>query len=228
MMSPAEGRRYARPKASAGFTIIELMIATLVFSFIMLMVAVAVIAFSKNYYRSTNVAHTQETTRTIIDAVSQSIQFGAYPFSAGATTADTSLNYFCSGGYLFAFNKGVIYDGGAPTNTNAGLYMIPAPAGCAAPTTLSGGRQLLSKGMQLVKLDISPVIGGTNRYQVAVTLAYGNGNDLFCDLTGPCPRSVDLTPSQLIAAGSDLRCITGSGSEYCAVSSLTSVVQKRI
>jgi len=212
---------------AAGFTIVELMIATMVFSVIMLIVATVVIAFSRSYYGATNAAHTQETTRTTIDAVSQSIQFGSQPFSPGISSADTSLNYFCAGGYLFAFNQGVRYDGAAPTNTNAGLYMLPVTSACAVPATLTGGRQLLGKDMRVMRLTVSPVAGDTQRYQVSATLAYGNDNDLFCKVGDACPPSAPLTNEQLVAAGPNLACITGTGAEYCAVSSLTTVVQKR-
>ncbi len=89
-----------------GFTIVELMIATLVFSVILTVVTMGVISFSNRYYKGVHASTTQNTTRNIMDTITQAIQFGeARVDPSGAN------NFFCAGGSVFMFDaSGAMYD----------------------------------------------------------------------------------------------------------------------
>ncbi len=58
-----------------GFTIVELMIAISVLAVILLVVTLGIIQISKTYYKGIIQSTTQQTARTILDDVTQSIQY---------------------------------------------------------------------------------------------------------------------------------------------------------
>ncbi|HSH55662.1 MAG TPA: type II secretion system protein [Candidatus Limnocylindrales bacterium] len=60
-----------------GFTIIELLIATMIFSVILIAVSAAVLRFAKQYYKGVISNQTQSTARAIMDDISRSVQFNA-------------------------------------------------------------------------------------------------------------------------------------------------------
>lgn len=193
----------ARTKKQAGFTIVELMIATTVFSVILVVITVGVMYFTRSYYKGVYAGMTQKSARDISDAVSQAVQFGTgqpteYKYGI------TPQNYFCAGGYVFVFNLGEQYLG-----ATTGMYMQPMPSGgCAVPGNTTGRRQLLGTHMRVTYLNFTGV-GGL--YTLDVRVAYGD-TTLLSDSTGK---------------GADLHCKTDVGSQYCAVATYTTSVSQR-
>lgn len=193
----------------AGFTIVELMVATVVFSTILVVITAGVMAFTRGYYAGLNRSKVQNTARNIVASVSQGIQFTG---TVIATTEDTGSEYFCTGGKLYTFKTGVMYGGGTATAANPGLYVVPQPSGCAPLS--SGdynnpqGQQLLGPNMRIAGLAVQSV--GSQMYRISLTLAYGD-DDLLSATTG-----------------SDIRCLSQAGSQYCAVSSLNTTVHRRL
>ncbi len=60
-----------------GFTLVELMIATTVFSVILLGATTAVIQIGRMYYKGVIASRSQETARRVIDEISRAIQFNS-------------------------------------------------------------------------------------------------------------------------------------------------------
>ena len=58
-----------------GFTIVELLIATAVFSFILLVVTTGIIRLGNMYYKGVISSRTQESIRNIVSETSSAIQF---------------------------------------------------------------------------------------------------------------------------------------------------------
>ncbi len=229
-MSSQIAKSVPRRSNSSGFTIIELMIATLVFSIVLLVVTAGIVQFSKAYYKGAITAKTQDTTRSIIDSVSQSIQFGVSSPQGSPEANGTSISYLCAGGNKFIFTPGVQYKTGPPEYTNAGVYMVPSIGICEGPTVTlpSDGKQLLNEYMRVTDLTLTGV--SDTLYTIAVTVAYGD-NDLFCDRRDDATCNVTspvLSDTALADLGSNIRCRQLSGSEFCAVSSLSTTVRKRI
>ena len=193
---------------SRGFTIVELMIATAVFSAILILITTGVLYFSRSYYASINRSTTQNTARTIVSNISQAIQFTGV---AIATTTDTGSSYFCAGGNEYAFKPGVQYQGGTASVTNPGLYVVPA-TGCPSAAGLNyndpKSQQLLGKGMRIASMSVTKL--GNQLYSISLTLAYGD-DDLLSATTG-----------------SNVACKSQLGSQFCAVSSLNVTVQRRL
>ena len=198
----------------SGFTIVELMIATLVFSVILTVITVGVMSFTNRYYKGANVSTTQNATQSMLDTITQAIQFG----SAIVQPTSATTNYFCAGGYAFTYDKGVLY-----TGSQTGFYMAPMGSTCAPTTT--GGKQLLGTNMRITNLSVVNIDASEHLYSVSMTVAFG-ANDLLCSpAQGNCYGSAGMTTFWPVA---DVRCKTTTGSQFCAVSTLTTTVEQRI
>lgn len=217
-------------RSAKGFTIVELMIATIIFATILLIITTGVIQFTRAYYKGAVVAKTQDTARSVMDAVTQSVQFGnATPSPVLAGTVPDSI-FFCAGGYRFYSTLGITYNVDSANLNNAGVYLTRSGSTCDSPTgTLdTGGRQLLNNDMRVTQLDLQDA--GDKMYTISVTVAYG-ADDLLCDSANNAtcdPGATALTSAQLTSAGEGVRCKIQRGSEFCAVSTLSTVVKKRL
>lgn len=205
----------------AGFTIIELLIATAVFSVILLVITTAVLQFTKQYYRGVVASSTQNVARTLIDDVSRSIEF-----NGGAVSPISGNTGYCIGSdkrYSYKLSRQVT-DGGGDPAVHQGLHALVSDTvtGCNGSTpalnvttlgSLSGGslqnpRELLGQHMRLAKFNITPV--GSDLYTITVRVIYGD-DDLLTSPTSPSAT-----------------CLGTTGSQFCAVSELTTTVKKRV
>jgi len=203
----------------AGFTIVELMVATLVFSSIILVITFGVMQFSKAYYRGVTASKTQNTARSIIEAVTQSVQY-----SGGDLGKATAAPYqtYCLGNSQFDFRKSYMRQ----SEAEHVLYVSPTNTSSCSSKTFDAAtsRELLDPNMRLVKFSILPVDGTTNMFAVNVRVAYG-ADDLLCSPDkndcGNAGTSSNLTEPDLV-------CKITTGSQFCAVSELSTTIQKRI
>ncbi len=242
-MNMRVSRPIAAPKSEAGFTIVEMMIATAIFSVILILITVGVMHFTNSYYRGLNSSTTQTTAQNAIDTITQAIQFGSDGTTAETVTAGEGV--FCAGSKLFLYNTGVQYTGNPPAAGNWGLYMIDNPntAGCTKPSPVpTTGTELLAKNMRLanfgmVQPGVSPA--SSDPWQVDLKVAYGDA-DLLCSQTitktlppstkGTCtPGGASYAPTDAIPATVlDLQCKPQTGSQFCSMATLTAVAQQRI
>jgi len=216
------------PKRQQGFTIVELMIATLVFSMVLLVITFGVIYFTKSYYTGLNRSAVQNLARFTMKTVTESVQFTG---SAIATSTDTGGNYFCAGNKEYIFNLGVQYGGGTPTAANPGLLQEPVASGCPAPTASTyadtNAQQLLGSKLRVVYFSLTNL--GGQLYLIQLTLAYGDNDQLCAPVGAPgscAAGAAALADNQLDT--SDVVCKSQAGSEYCAVSSLSATVERRL
>lgn len=205
-----------------GFTIVELMIATLVFSVILIVITVGVLHFTNAYYKGINSSTTQNTARNIIDTVSQAIEFGSADL--GHAPAVGPITAYCVGGQQFDFVLGAeIALSPSATQTKDALYQRPhSGSGCVnipTPTlragSATGGKELLGQNMRLSKFSVTQLPSGL--YTITVRVVYGDDALL-------------ISPSGTIPAYSapDATCKSQTGSQFCAASELSTTVQSRI
>ncbi|PID32150.1 hypothetical protein CR970_02100 [Candidatus Saccharibacteria bacterium] len=201
-----------------GFTIIELMIATLVFAVILLVLTTALLRVGYLYYKGLSSSKVQEISRSVMEDISQSIQFAGGDVFA---TIDTgSAKGYCVGSTRYSYDPFQAY-------TVAGQHKLVADSvasGCVRGVTaartmtdaLSGNaRELLSEDMRVVKLSIEDT-ATPGLYKVSVRIAYGK-DDVLISPTGP----------GLIH--DDLQCKNNAvGTQFCAVSESTAYVQRRV
>lgn len=207
---------------NGGFTIIELLIATLVFSVIMLLLSYSVLQIARVYYKGITEANTQTVARRVINEIAQAYQFNANsssptPLPAPGPGGSTSL---CVGNIQFSYVLGYQLVSGAPKplpnfhQTNYSL--VESSSGCNGGLNLlniaslpSGSKELMGKNMRLSQLSVSQVAGNTRQYQIDVRVVYGD-EDLLDD-----------------PAGTNASCRGSTGSQFCATAELSTIVTER-
>ena len=213
-----------RQRRQAGFTIVELLIATAVFSMVLILITVGVMSFTRSYYKGVNQSNTQAAARTVLEDIAQAIQFSGdvvtapVPQSATGTPQSSGI---CVGSRRYSYLPGwQVTDGGANAalNRNAHALVMDTPGNCAGlpaqdltASLAPGSVEMIPANMRLSKLKVERVGGATDVWQVTVRIVYGD-NDLLSNPTGDnatCNASI-------------------SGSQYCAQSELTTTVKKRI
>lgn len=214
-----------------GFTIVELMIATLVFSTILLVITYGILRFTSAYYKGVNSSTTQDTARSIMDTVSQAVQFSGSTIVPTDGPGATNGTYFCAADHIFVFKAGKQYMGGTPTAANPGLFEA-ATDGCKPSLVVySKGQELLGKHMRIANLQL--INNGGQSYTVSIRLAYSSGgdpahdgDDLLCSpsVNNSCTSSRTMTNFAL----PDLMCKTQTGSQFCATSALSTTVIQRV
>lgn len=217
-----------------GFTLVELMVATAVFSILLLAVTAATLSIGRSYQRSMYASNTQATASSIVDTLAQSVRFSKTASSvSGDAAAGTATQCVGDQQILYTYGR-LVGDVSSPTGSRHGVVIRPVTPGCVltpihvANPALTGQKELLARGMRLSNLRVAfnPFTGA---HQVLVRVVYGE-DDLLCSesVVGSCnPGSATLTPAQL-QQSRDLRCKPGRGSEFCAASELSTTVYKRL
>lgn len=192
-----------------GFTVVEMMVATAVFSVVLLVCSIGLIQISRSFYKGVTVTTTQETARGVIDEIANSITYsGSNP--SGLLSSGPNRAY-CIGATRISFLPGRML-GDVPH-----VLVADSPPVCSAPLDLTNPslpgavnpRELVAERMRVAKLVITPQ---TNRlYFVELRLVTGDDDALQND------NSPTADCSGLLA-----------GAQFCASVELTTTVQKRI
>lgn len=209
---------------SKGFTIIELLVATVVFSVVLVGILAAFIQVSRMFYKGVNMANTQTAARVITQDIENDITFASSTPPDVSANGGTASGSFCVGAHRYAYYLGV------PVGTAlSGVYRETMVNGCP-PLTGAGGQavatgtadQLLSNGMQLNQLSLSCSVG---RCRVGVhVIFYGATPD---GLFGTANYSAVYPSNPWLAP--DAEC-TGSltSSQYCATATFNRTILQRV
>lgn len=199
-----------------GFTIVELMIATLVFSTILLVATAGLLQIGRLYNRGVINSRTYETANAIMEDISQSIQFNGGNVTP-VITSNGATSGFCIGQRRYSMILGKMMAEGTASHglvadnitgsCNTGVVALdlsqPIP-----PPGANNPKEFLAPFMRITALEISQV--NNTLYRVSLRLAYGE-DDL---LTG--------------STGYTANCKDGPGTEFCSTAELSVIVQKRI
>lgn len=224
-------------RSEQGFTVIELLIATVIFTLVLALVTTGVIFFSNQYYRTANANTAQNLVRTISDDITQSIQFGTEePISN--IVQGIGFSTVCAGGKKYVFKRGVKYNG---TTTAAAPGIVLADwnaaddGGCEAPTTAAqfapyaSNKQLLQKNMRVTQFSVTP---GGSTYGLSLRIAYAAEADLLCSpADSNCGPNQGYPPGSEVAIanqGATIQCRPGAGSQFCAVANVDAEVVRRL
>lgn len=202
-----------RPKPSMstprGFTIIEFMVATVVFSVVIMTVSFAITTMSRIYQKSMYMSRAQAAARTLVDSIGEAVQFSNADIRNG--TAVDGARTYCVG------QKQYVYILGKRVGTNTGEGEIPHAlmvgnttlGDCVPPadyaTTFS---DMLGPGLRLSEFTITGGSGVPTK--ITATVAYGADTDME-------------NPQQ-----PNVSCKAGPSSTYCGVSKLATVVEGRL
>jgi prepilin-type N-terminal cleavage/methylation domain-containing protein len=219
-------KRTFRPQT--GFTIIELMIASLIFSTVLVLITVGVLYFTSMYYKGVNLTATQTTTRKIVDNIAQAIQFSGGTITAPGVDTATGASVMCIGSkrYTYKTDRQVVE---AVTNAtyevHHGLVVdIPTSGICTNTTGVTGFTnagalggtsqfELVGTDQRLNNFSVTRV-GTTNSWLISVSVSFG-AYDLFTSTLDTDPQAYES-------------CKATDGSQYCAAAKLTTTVEKRV
>ena len=217
---------------SAGFTILELMIAAMAFSVVLLVIAVGVISVTNAYYKGVISSQTQAAARVIMNEISQAIEYGQ---GINPSLSSGNVQGICIDNTLYAYVPGIeVTDNISPGNPHQGHHGLVAVNGTAcssnidpaippeldplpgATTLPSGQRELLGQHMRISALSVTPLTGTgiNNSWQIHVRIIYGDDELLTS------PVTAGNLPTEL--------CKSTSGQQFCAVSDLSTIVQQRL
>lgn len=205
-------------KNQQGFTIVELLIAITVFSMVLLLCSMAIIHVGKMYYKGNIINRTQDTSRKVLEDITQTVQFGRRTVTSAEfrrTGVNGALESLCLGNVRYSFTRGMSMGTGAGQARNL-LWKDIIPdtvADCPPLDVIAGGlpdgQEMLGTNMRLpLGLNVTESAGV---WTISFRVSYGDLEDLFVSGTnfGEC-RSAD------------------AGGEFCAVSDMNTGVVKRL
>lgn len=212
-----------------GFTVVELLIATTVFSIILLLCSMSIIQISNFYYKGIIAARTQETARTATDEISKALQFtgsnlvALTPVGLGGSFAGTAQG-FCmdANRYSYVVDHQLAEANDPPNKRITHVFVVDEELACTSavlppPQQLgigvsSDSRELLGLNMRLADDPMpAPIAAGSTLYKIKMNVAYGD-SDL-------------LEPASPV--GYSCKSIYFGG-RFCAVSKLNTIVEKRV
>lgn len=204
-------------KNQNGFTIIELLIASVAFVSLLILITTAAIQISRIYYNGITKTNTQNAARNVTIAITKSIQFASYPGTNSITSLSTysiptplpapfDIGWYCVGGDVYMFSEGGILKTSALDVSNLGIVYYSgscpsitdvAPGGTLSNSDVSmlnsdinasGVEELLSPNMRVSTLSIKPDTNNPNLYLLDVQVTNGADN-LLCNSTISPPGS---------------------------------------
>lgn len=209
---------HLRPLGSRGFTIVELLVSTVVFGVVMLIITIAILQFTRVYYKGVTESKTQAVARTIVDRIAQSIQFnGGVVTTTGARSPGTVMT-FCVGNQQFTYKVGRQLVESTPNGDQTYHALVvkdlancnASSGGAEMDTLATSGKELLAPKMRLANMEITNP-GGGKVFKVSVRVIYGDA-DLI------------QNPTAANATCQNIR----SGTEFCAVSEINTTIVKRV
>lgn len=216
-----------------GFTIIELLIATSVFSMLLLIILTAVTIVGKMYYKGVTNAKTQEVARRLAEDISQQLQYSS---DAPAPKGGLPLTFnsgdklgFCVGEvrYIIVPNK-LVTPGKHAIWADRDAFQTPVPCtvtdvnmDAAQPSTTPHARDLLPEDMRLLDLKILPLNSQGTLWKIYVKVAYGV-DDLLVDSADYTQKISPSNFRNAVCKGSEV------GSQFCSVSEIEATVYRRL
>ena len=197
-----------------GFTLVELMLATTVFSVLLLIGLAGFVQVGRAYYKGITISQTQEVAKQIIDGVTAQISL-----SSSVTLvqhASNSRDYLCIGSNRYTFKTFNLTDSSSHDFVNNfGLLedQLPGNSGCPNPfdnpgaVALSNPTELLGNDMRLLAFAITPVAGSPNLYTANISVAFGQDSALSDPTSANAVCKLQL--------GAD---------QFCAVTNLTTAI----
>lgn len=230
----------ARQSANqAGFTIVELMIALAILSTLLVMSTFILMQIGGLYTKGINQANTQNTARNVINELASQLQLsGSVPQLTGQVTTPSTpqspppgsnatpllqVGVICIGStrYTYALNHKLSKNSDDHVlwrdTMRSSATCSPLNLNFDTPTDTNSvsnsGVELMPVNTRLTDFSITPA--GANLYHLKVTVAYGD--DDLVHYTSASPPASDAT-----------NCSGDVGTQYCAVSSLSITVTRRI
>ncbi len=175
-------------RSMAGFTLVELMISTGVFSVVLLICTTAVLVIGQDFHKAAIASLTQNTSRNIIDNITRELQYntGTVSPTKSAPYKTVTVNAVCIGTVRYSYLLGYeLVDGSfdsAKQQSPHVLWRDEYTGNCepanVTEETLTSGKELMSLHTRLRVgngLNITTAISNTGTlYNIDVSVIYGD------------------------------------------------------
>lgn len=205
------------PRKQGGFTIVEFMIATAVFSLVLLVCAYAIVYVGRMFYKGMITNRTQDTARQLVEDIASAVQFGVGGIRSGnATRNGVAVLSLCIGDRRYSYvsdrsqgaSAGQVRHVLWQDRLSSSTACIPVDITQATPPDSEDGRDLLGENMRLPHLLVESSDNGI--WRVEVRVAYGEDISSFTDS--------DASSCVAVLAGG----------QFCAVSNFSTSVTRRL
>ena len=208
---------------SKGFTIIELLIATAVFSTVLLIAASGIVHVGRMFQRGITSSLTQEVSRTTLDFIRDDFELsGGYFRQLPAFGANEG---FCIGSRLYSYQVGLKTES---DGTGRAMVVRDFP-GCDVSPVVHPDDIVTGFGYNLAT-GIDEDVSGSMREFMGPNMRL-NSFSATPTPAGPKPTglriSIDVISGDLDLSPSGV-CVGGAGSEYCSNSPLLTYAVRRI
>lgn len=228
--------------SQTGFTIVELMISLSVLSVLLLMSTLTLIGIGRLYSKGINEAATQNTTRNITNNLASQLQLAG----SNPVINPSGQSVICIGAQRYTYQLGheltntpndhvLWHDTMTSTSGCSALSLNGNTPGAGNPDVVPGsGSEMMAVHMRLTDFSVAAATG--SNYQLIVGVAFTSGgssgnDDLLCNRNAPpdCDTAGTSTNGHLMShVPGTIQCKGGLGSEYCAVSFLSTNVGRRL
>ncbi len=186
-----------------GFTIIELMIASMVFSVLIIMVSAVTLGVAKQYQKATYTAQLNDASRNVHQTISQTIGYGG---DYSETSVD-GYKVYCAG------TTRLFYKPSTDTAINNGLYRQENTTDCGDTINIALAENLLPKNGFITEFSVNK-IGANNAYNIKTTFKVGT-----VDMFETTPNIVKINN----------KCLpTLKGGDFCTEVTYTNVVVAKL
>lgn len=227
-------------KHQQGFTIVELMIATTVFSVILLLVTIMIISIGRLYTKGIDQTRVQDNVRSIVDEISQQVQLTSQtspPVVLPAIPPAAGVHTYCIGNnrYTYILNTQI------GTNAAQSQHVLwrdtnLTPSSCTPiavlntpnPSTGLNGVELMAPNSRLTSFSIAgPPTMPQGLYNISVAVAFGD-DDLLCDSGTPGDCGSTTPSTHLTSPTGPIICKGQTGEQFCATANAKITIAERL
>ena len=209
--------------SEAGFTIIELMIALTALSLILVMSTVIMMRLGDIYTKGVTMANLQNNTRNLSGDIASALQFTGSDLKCqpeGCGTGTTKAQCIGSTRFSYILNEPLGYDSSNDTTNTHVLWKDtmtnsakcePLDLSLAVPkddVSKDDGSELLQEHVRLSRFSIDEVPDESGKFRIEIWTAYGDDD--------------------LVLESPALACRSDRGSDFCALSKISTTVIKRV
>ncbi len=221
-----------------GFTIVELMIATAVFSLALLVLAVSLLTINHQYFKGISQGNVQTAASNILNNVTSAVEFsnGSY---IGKYNSSNYQGYFCVGHteflyQLYKIDNNLAVNPLTEINNCIGLTSNLLKACSVSNCQYSG---LLGSNMQLLNFQITSIDSSLHLFKINLDIAFSSKDQLFCSLSNstgtnqlkcnPFNSSAALISYVINNPTKKIFCVPNNPVEFCSIQRLLTVVSSR-
>lgn len=209
-----------------GFTLLELLIASSIFSIILLLCSFGLVQVGKVYYKGAGSSRTQAALRAISDDVAQAVQYSGKSVHARINLTNTNEYQQCIGNRRYTYHLGdrtgrvLVVESFQSTcveDIAAGdALLVP---GSALPSA-NNARELMPAGMRLLQFAVTADLAGSQQNDIKIRVGLGD-QDLYHIVPGPMSWTVETDINKATCKG-------GAGQQFCATAEIDTTVRRRV